>query len=158
MKAKRPPVVEDRSVLDIDKFNLDEEWIGQPGLYFEWSEKLADARRSLDIAKSRADITAAETSTRIRSREAVKKSKVTEPLIKAMIEQDRDNQEAQMAVIRAKHRVDVLSGMVTALDHRKKALENIVQLDGRQYFAQPTAKDRDTKDRMTTAKQKAVLR
>ena len=46
-------------------------------------------------------------------------------------------QYAQKLVFIAKHRVDVLSGAVTALDHRKKALENLVDLHGRNYFSTP---------------------
>ena len=157
-KKQRPPVVENRSFLEIDKFALDEEWIKQPGLYFEWAERVASARQSLDLAKAQLDVKRAEVSLKVRSRKVADKAKPTEALINTMIETDLTYQEAQNKVIRLKHRVDVLSGMVTALDHRKKALENIVQLDGRQYFAQPVAKDRDAQDRMATAKQKAVLR
>ena len=42
-------------------------------------------------------------------------------------------------MISTKHKVDVLQVVVDALDHRKKALENLVTLHGMSYFASPKA-------------------
>ena len=44
----------------LDKNALDEEWINQPGLYFTYAKKLADAKESLEINKANYELAMAE--------------------------------------------------------------------------------------------------
>ncbi len=126
-------------ILHIDKNLLDEEWVHQPKLYFEYASELAGARVELEEAKAEFDVVKAETDLNIRSNptDYDLPEKTTEVMIgKALIITD-EYQEAQKIIFTAKHRVDILSSAVTALDHRKKALENLVELHGRNYFSTP---------------------
>jgi hypothetical protein len=58
-------------------------------------------------------------------------------------------------MLRAKDRVNKVEAVVTALDHRKKALENLVYLHGQSYFSAPTA-PRGMKDRMDEVEKASV--
>ena len=42
--------------LSIDKTSLDEEWVNQPALYFEWARYAADCSGALDTAKRALDL------------------------------------------------------------------------------------------------------
>ncbi len=126
-------------ILHIDKHLLDEEWVNQPKLYFEYASELAQARMELEEVKAEFDVVKAETDLNIRSNPTDYElpEKTTEVMIgKALILTD-EYAAAQKDVFTVKHRVDILSGAVTALDHRKKALENLVDLHGRSYFSKP---------------------
>ncbi len=135
-------------ILHIDKHLLDEEWVNQPKLYFEYASELAQARVELEEAKAEFDVVKAETDLTIRSNpdDYDLPEKTTEVMIgKALILTD-EYAEAQKVVFTAKYRVDILSGAQTALDNRKKALENLVDLHGRNYFSSPQAKSETSKE------------
>jgi hypothetical protein len=55
--------------------------------------------------------------------------------------------------IDAKYEANMASYIITALDHRKKALESLVTLYGQQYFAGPTAPRNLTKEWIQNQKQ-----
>ena len=136
--AYRTKVVE--TDLEIDPNNLDREWMEQPRLYFRYAAELSDARKELDIAKSRQDLLKAELDTAIRNDpEVYGVRKVTEGSITSAIMTREEWRDAAKQVLDAKHVVDVLSAAVTALDHRRKALEGMVQLFLANYFSRPRA-------------------
>lgn len=126
---------------DLDSNRLDGEWLNQPRLYHENALKLADARAELERAKSHRDVVAAELDREIRLDPAAFDiaGKVTEGAITNTILLQKRHRLAEEQVIQAKHTVDVLVAVVEALDHRKKALENLVQLEARDYFSAPRA-------------------
>jgi hypothetical protein len=124
----------------IDEHRLDKEWVNQPTLFFTWARKLADARQQLEEAKASLDVVYAELDNAIRERPGkYGLEKITESAIKQLIPSQAPYAEALAAVNTTKHRVDVLQAAVTALEHRKRALENLVDLHGQNYFAEPTA-------------------
>ncbi len=126
---------------DIDRERLDEEWIAQPKLFFKYASKLADAKRKLEEAKGELDVTTAELDQSIRSApEKFGLAKVTEGSIKqAIMTQDIYN-KANSVVGGLKYKVDMYQAAVSALDHRKRALENLVDLWAQDYWAEPRAK------------------
>jgi len=130
------------NILDIDKFNLDTEWIEQPKLYMRYVEKTADAREELDILKDQLSVARAELSLAIR-KSPVKylgDIKVTEGSIAACFDTNKGLQKLNKAIIEKKHEIEVFAGMLTSLEQRKRGLENLVELHGRSYFAEPRAK------------------
>ena len=125
---------------EIDPNELDREWVRQPGLYHKYAVDLADARRDFEQAKTALDIAAADVDSVIRSKpEKFGLEKVTESGVKAAVLSSREYKSATDAVHAARHRVDVLQAAVTTLDHRKKALENLVDLRLANYFSEPRA-------------------
>lgn len=144
--------------LQIDRDSLDVEWVNQPSLYFKHASRLADARRDSDEAKSDLEVMKAELDKQIRSDPtAFGMSKATEVSIAATVSSSAAYQLAQQAVFDAKHKVDIFQALVTALDHRKKALENLVSLWSQSYFAAPKAPE-GSEERMEDVKKRSIRR
>lgn len=149
-------------IVDVDKNRLDDEWLGQPKLYFHWGVQFEDAKADLDdaerefsVAKSEFELVKAEVDLNIRCNpenykelpnEAVEKGKVTEKMVAAVLLMQPEYTDAQeeffafqKSIDIAKHRVGVLQIAVKSLEQRKSSLENLVYLHGQKYFATPQA-------------------
>lgn len=131
---------DDVNFFDLNPNRLDQEWLKQSSLYHRFAVKLADAREVWERAKAHRDVTEAEVELEVR-RNPLKfdLEKVTEGAVRMTVMADKRYQAAVAGVIKAKHDVDVLEAAVAALDHRKKALENLVQLRLRDYYSDPKA-------------------
>jgi len=128
----------DDSFLDIDEHRLDEEWIGQPKLFGHWARKAASARRKMDEAKSNLELVQAELDLEVRTNpEKFDLSKVTENVVKSAILQDTRYVGAQKKVNDARYDHEVAQAAVSALEHRKYALQNLVSLFLSSYYAEP---------------------
>jgi len=137
--AKRKTKDIEFDFFDIDINNLDKEWINQPKIFFKYASELADVRRRLEEAKAELDVVKASLDKAIRENPASfgLPEKITETLISNTIIQQSEYQEALKIYRIRKHKVDILQAAVTALDHRKSALERLVSLHGQNYFAAP---------------------
>lgn len=141
------------SLFAIDEKNLVEEWEKQPELFLRYSMKLADARRELDEEKAALSVVNAELDRDIRENpEEHGVGKVTDASVKAAIPLNARYQKQERNVRDVKHRVDILSAYVDALDQRKKALEKIVDLHGQQYWSVPRSND----DGMKRAERRSI--
>lgn len=125
--------------LAIDELRLDRECQNQPSLYLEHSRKLADARREYDDACAEYDVIVAETSRAVRANPGRYKlqDKPTEASIKEAVLLDDAVKDADKEKRVTKHAVDIRQGVVTALEHRKRALTLMVELRGQDYFSSP---------------------
>ncbi len=122
----------------LDKNRLDEEWAAQDGKYRTAALLLADAQRDFEIAETQVDLISAKISLDVReSPEDYHVDKITEDAIKAVIKCHADYIQAVHDKIQAGHLVAVLLAEVKTLDHRKKALEKLVDLRLASYFAEP---------------------
>ena len=133
--------------LEIDAFNLDSEWLNQPCRFFDVSEQLADAKKELDLVKLSLEVTEAELYKDVKENpDNYGLDKVTEKAIDACVKDSNKYKDAVKEVIDKKHEVDIFSSAVTAFEHRKKALENLVYLQTQQYYAEPkTSKSNEEK-------------
>lgn len=138
------PDPDDFEILNIDQNLLDREWLNQPRFFFRYAKLLADARKVFEEAKANLKIVAAEADKKVRERASKMDQKVTEAVVTATVQRRDDYRDAEQAVFTTKHNVDVLDAAVTALEHRKAALENLVRLHGQNYFSTPKA-DSDNK-------------
>lgn len=130
-----------------DRDALDEEWVRQPELYHQYAVDLADARLDLEEKKNKLEVIRAELDKDIRtSPEDYELQKITETAISATILTQSRYTKGLERVNKARHRVDVLTAAVTALDHKKKALENLVYLHGQDYFSSPKAKGENSEE------------
>lgn len=138
MKTKEAE--EDFSFFDLNQNKLDEEWVRQPQLYYKYAALLADARAEQERAKNARDLCYADLDGDIRSHpDKYELQKVTDTSVENAIIRCEDYQEAVRRLIKAKHRADQLYAVVSALDHRKEALESLVRLFGQNYFSTPVA-------------------
>lgn len=131
---------------EFDFFNIDGddlwgEWSRQARLFFVHAVKVADAKRDLAAAESQQEIIYAEFDQKIRMEpEKFGLKKTSEGAIKQSIYTQSEYAETSSQCSKLKHRVDVLQAAVSALDHRKRALENMVELEVMGFHAEPKAK------------------
>lgn len=123
----------------IDENALDVEILEQPSLMVKYSQLLAEARRTRDLSKEALDLKKAEIDLDIRDDPAkYDLEKITVAAVEACILMEEEYQTAQKELNDANYQVNVLQGVVSAIDHRKSALENLIKLHGQQYFAGPS--------------------
>lgn len=143
MKSERS----NESDLSIDRDCLDVEWENQSSLVFHWCEVLAEARLSYETTKSDYDVAKANCERTIRDKpEKFGITKLTEASVAAALTIHPKVLAAEAAVRGARHAVDVANAMVTALDHKKRALENLVQLHSMGYFSDPKARNEESEE------------
>jgi hypothetical protein len=119
---------------------LDQEWLNQPKLYYTWARHLADARRGVAEAKQRVDVVKAECLRAIQADPAAfEVTKPTVDAINAAVLEQLEYKDAVAEHLELAHRADIIGAAVNALDHRRRALENLVDLHGQNYFATPRA-------------------
>ena len=125
--------------MNIDENALDFELLEQPSLMAKYSRELAEARRDRDLAKEALDLKKAEIDLDIRDNPAnYNLEKVTVAAVESCILMEGEFQEAQKALRDTNFEVNVLQGVVSAIEHRKSALEHLVKLYGQNYFAGPS--------------------
>jgi hypothetical protein len=124
--------------MHINEDMLDVELVEQPSLMEKYSYKLAEAKLARDIAKEELELKKAEINLDIRDNpDDYKLEKVTDKAVEACILMEDEYKEAIKALNEANFEVNVLQGVVNAIEHRKAALEKLVTLHGQNYFAGP---------------------
>ncbi len=124
--------------LEIDSLRLADEWLNQPTQRQIWGEKLADAQLELDEAKTYLAVAQAEVDREIREDPGdYGLAKITEAAVSTAVTVHPAVKKAVRQVNQAKHRVNVLQAAVEGLEHRKRALTQLVELHGQDYFATP---------------------
>jgi hypothetical protein len=146
----------------IDEQALDVEWLDQPRRMARYCQGAAAAQRALDFAKEDLDFTRSTIERAVRAdpqRYGVVAGPrgITEDSIKAAVQIHEEYRLASRTVVDAKYEYDVAIGVVKAFDHRKSALERLVQLHGQNYFAGPSvprdlAAERERRDRAAQAR------
>jgi hypothetical protein len=122
--------------------NLDQAWLEQPNLMFQAMEQLADAKVEYEQLKSQLDVVNADIAQKVRLHPMkYGHEKVTEKIVDECVTISEAYKKALAEVNEAKHLVDMSQAYVTAYDHRKKALEKLVDLHAQGYFAVPRAPD-----------------
>lgn len=133
----------DMTVFDpaIDHTALDAEWLRQATMYYAAAGRVAQARRAAEEAKQELDVARAETALAIRKDPAAYGcDKVTEATVEALVLTSPAYKKAQAAHNAARYDQDMLAAAVAALDHKKKALEYLTDLQGRNYHSEPQAR------------------
>ena len=135
-KTIRKEIELDESGLAIDELRLDRECVRQPKLYFAAAKRAADARATMEEAKSALDLVRAEVDAEIRAQpDKYDIEKVTEAVISKTIEVQDDYIKARDAFARSRYELDVVQAFVNALDHKKSMLGHLVSLHGQNFFS-----------------------
>jgi len=143
--------------LEMDLNCLDEMWLEQPRLYHRYAKKLATAKQKLEEDKAELELCKAELDRDIRSNPAnFNLEKITENVVSNTIITQERYRSLQAQLLDTKHEVDVLQAAVTTLDHRKRALENLVSLHGQDYFSTPRPKDNTSKEAIEEIEKTAI--
>lgn len=126
--------------LRIDPDNLDLEWLDQPTRFRKYSEMLADADMEVKRAHEKLKTVRSELVLEVNnSPELAGVKKATAPVVEAYYRTHEDYVGAKEAWMGAEHEADLLRVAVFAFNQRKAALENLVRLNGQDYFAAPSA-------------------
>jgi len=156
-RKDREQLDDDFNFFEIDEHNLDKEWIKQPSLYFTWARKLADARLAVDEAKSELDVIKAEASRAIRDDPGeFGFEKVSEAIVATAVNEHPDVMKGVQKLYDARHEHDVYQAAVFALEHRKRALEKLVDLHGQSYFSTPKTHNAKAAERLEDAGKRHV--
>jgi hypothetical protein len=123
--------------LMIDPDILDILWTRHPHIYLKYSEASADANDLVRKKKNDLEIIDAKLDQEIRVASEGESKKMTADAIKAAILVDERHIKALVEYNDSLYRADLCSAAVKALDHKKTALQNLVQLCLSGYFALP---------------------
>lgn len=132
-----------------DIYALEEEWRRQASLCKSHYDHLADLRRDYDQAKQAAEELEAEVSLDVRrfpSKYGI--DKVTEATVEAATTLDMRVREAKREALKTKHAVAKKEATVSALEHKKKALEKCVDLWLSGYYSEPKARSKEGRERI----------
>jgi len=142
-KVREVESITDTSYLEDISINpdaLDVEWTRQAQTFFKYAELTAKARDKMDRIKETLDVKDAQLGLKIRSNPAAHGlEKVTEASVQALLLIDKDRMLTSENLASAKYELEILIAAVRALDQKKAALENLVRLQGQNYFAGPEA-------------------
>lgn len=133
--------------IEIDKDNLEEEWIVHPSLYLHYSDQYAEAFYRKDKSKLKLDLITAELDLAIRKnpKNYGFTSKPTESGIKNAIILDEKYQKALENYNKQSKLLNLMTGVKTAFEHRKMALSNLVSLLIGGFFSEPRNQIKDIK-------------
>jgi len=131
--------------VEVQEHLLDQEWKRQPELVFKYGMMLADARRELQRAERMLVDRKNELSRDIRENpEAYGLAKVTESAIQTAIELDKRYLDWRDEIDQLRYEVGVLAAAMEALQHKRRALEKLVDLYLADYYeATPKVKAAD---------------
>jgi hypothetical protein len=142
--------------IEIDERHLDREWLAQPRLMRDALLRVAKAKQDEREAKAALELVDAELAFAIRRTptryglESSARGPSNDVVAMAVIIQP-EHRNALRAHMEAKRSVEILEAEVTALSHKKAALENAVILFSQGYGAEcklPRWADQPAKERM----------
>jgi len=127
----------------IDPDLLEEEWLAQPSLYFKYSDLKRQAAEDQRGAKDKLELWKAQTSLEIRSHPETfgipkaTNDAVNETILSLMGADDSEGGKFKQDYDEATYRLNVFSNVISSLEHKKKALEMLVQLHVSNWFSGP---------------------
>jgi len=124
--------------LSIDKYQLDKECVTHSQLYYHYSELAANAKNNVGILSDNLKLLMSETNTKIRNRFIKTETKYTEALINAEVEKNQEVVEAREKLRDAELNLAKIQAGVSAFEHRKSQLDNLVRLYCAGYFSTPS--------------------
>lgn len=126
----------------INKYKLEEECEKQASVYFYWAEQLADAKSTLNEKEDALKLISAKKELEIRNEwDTEKNGKQTEAGIKAMLETALESTKGKVRDAQAN--VNTLIASVSAMEHRKSELDNLVTLLVKGFYAAPNGGKRE---------------
>ena len=124
--------------ISISRKQLDNEWAKQPVLCLKYGDLYAEAVAERDHLKRQMDVVRAQVDEKVRkSPEEYGLVKSTEAAIKSAIEASEEVDQINKDFIEATKNVNLLASAREAINHKKKALENLVQLQLAGYYGDP---------------------
>jgi len=137
----------------IDKDNLEGEWLEQASLYLYYAEAYSEAVYRRDKIKVKLEYCYAATYNKIKTNyDRYFDNKPTEAAIKERVILDSTYQKTILSLAKANKLVNDMAAAKTAMEHRKKALENLVQLKISGLYSEPKQRKRINQVNQTNQK------
>ncbi len=128
-----------KQAIEINPEALDVEWVKQAALFGHYCEMQAVARDKVDRLKEKMEVLDAGLGLKIRSNPAsFGLEKITEASVQAVILLSKEHQDLAEQQAQARYDLEIMQSAVRSLDQKKSALENLVRLQGQNYFAGPS--------------------
>jgi hypothetical protein len=128
--------------MKIDESALDVEWLNQSSLMIKYAKLCAKAHLDMDLEQEKLNLVKFDLDYKIRLNPKdygiSLDVKITEAVILGTTLQQDEYQEANKQFLLRRYEYETIKGAVTAVEHRKTSLENLVKLFGQQYFAGPS--------------------
>lgn len=142
----------------IDQYDLPREWVSHADRYHERALKAAEAKKSKELAEDHVRVVRAEVARAVRLNPT--KYGLDKPTVAAVegeVELDPGVRYAEKELIEYRYAYDVYAADVASLEHRKRALEKLVDLLLADFFAHPKEKERGAfQNRQTDSYVKSV--
>ena len=120
----------------IDRFNLEVEWESHTHKFINYMEQEVEAQDIRDQLERRLELVRAEMDDLIRSKPGKYGiEKVSETAIKSAIIKSKQYREAEGEYLKALKRTRLLSGVMKAMEHRKRALSDLTSLQISGYYS-----------------------
>lgn len=157
-QAARPS--DEFDFFELDQDRLDEEWVNQPKLYFKYAKQLAETREELEEAKAAVALAEAEMYESIQADpDAYGVENPTVEACKKAVVREMEGHRTVKRMRRLSKDVAVLQAVDRSLEHRKRALEKLVDLRLANYYSSPKEPTgREARDYVTEATDKEVAR
>lgn len=126
------------NAVQIDEHKLDREAVRLPTDFIRWAYETAERRRDLDEAKAALEVTQARIGKQVRDTPAkFGLEKCTEGALDNVLATHEEVRAAQKAVAEANHNHNLAQAVVSALEVKKRSIQNLVELHGMGYFGTP---------------------
>lgn len=150
--------------IEIDPDQLDLEWLRQPQLYAKYSNAVSSLKAAADRAKERTEVVRSELDSKIRSNpESYGLAKATDTAVLSSVTASATYQQARTEQFAAAEEYSQAANALSALEHRRSALENLVKLHLAGYFGSSSEvrtslgeRWSEFKDRVDQARQQKV--
>ena len=135
--------------LSINQYNLDLEAISLPSIYFRYSDAVREAKEIVAEKKDNLEAILAEKNIQYREEASNLNLKVTEGVITAKINSDKDVLQAKKELRDANAVQGRLQVAVSALETKRNSIDNLVKLYCNAYYTnRDTKPNSDFKDEM----------
>jgi hypothetical protein len=145
-----------KGAIQIDKHDLDNEWVAQPGLYLEIADRLALEISLRDEASSTIKDLAAELDAEVRESHADDEKKPTETAIKMEIVGHKRMQRAKEGLLELEKNVGLLSARRDAFQMRKSALQDLTSLHLGGYYQSNSGAAKNAREATHDSSRKAM--
>ena len=134
----------DESIVQIDDTRLDKECIKLPTDYIRAAYNAAEAKRDIAEADAELDVVKADVGKRIRETpgrygldpQSFRGGTITEAAIKEAMLKDKEVDAAAERVRDAQYKYDLASALVSAMEMKKRALTNLIELHAAGWYGQ----------------------
>ena len=124
-------------LVHIDEDNLESAWLVQASRYMQAVRAECEAKKLVAVLDEKQGVIEAETIRRLREERKDEKRATTETELKQLCNTTAAVRDVKQELREAEYQRDMMKGVREALDHRRNALQDLVQMAIRNMRAEP---------------------